>query len=61
MKGFESNHWVELCPIEPSLDHLNIVEFVPSKALNINPSLSTKQEEKLYKAMRQHLDDFSWD
>ena len=43
MKEYGSDPWAE-CPIESTPNHVNIIEFGPSKTLNINPSLSTKQE-----------------
>jgi len=61
MKEYGSNTWVDLCPIDSSPYHVNIVEFSPSRTLKINPSLSAKREEQLCKVLRQHLDAFAWD
>lgn len=60
VKESESIPWTELCLIEPSPTHVKLVEFGPSRTLNINPSLLANQEEKLCKMLREHLDSFSW-
>ena len=52
MKESGSSPWTELYTVDSSLEHVSNVEFHPSITLNINPSLLSKQEEKLCNVMR---------
>lgn len=61
LEKYEGNPWNYLCSINPDLDHAKFVEISPSITLNINPSLSVEQEEKLCTIMRKDINDFSWD
>lgn len=38
VKEYEDNPWTNLCLVDPSLSHVKMVEFGPSKTLKINPS-----------------------
>ena len=49
-----------MCSIDSSLEHVKIVEFDTYITLKINPSLSSKHEEKLCTILGKHMDAFSW-
>ena len=60
LRETQNSHPIDLYSADSNPLCVKVVEFGPEKTLNINPSLSTLEDERLCNMLREHLEVFAW-
>ena len=60
VKETQNNHQIDLSLANSNPLRVKTIEFGWEKDLQINPSLSALEEEKLYNLLRENLEAFAW-